>query len=251
MPDISEWFQQIVLWKEKYPICQQEYYKQEDVNPYVFVKTLSSELSKGDIIITDTGSCLAWMMQAFEFKANQRLFHDFNNTAMGWALPARIGACFALDGKPIICVTGDGSLQMNIQELSTIIKHQLPIKIFLINNTGYSMIKQTQDQWLESRYSASCVGGGLAFPDFVNVAKAYGFKTSTISKSRDIRIHVQEALESEGPFFCNIDIGPEHRVVPQVKFGRPNEDLEPLLERQEFLKNMIVKPLGVSLADDS
>lgn len=251
MPDISGWFQQITLWKKKYPICQTDYYHQEAVNPYVFVKSLSSELSKGDIILTDTGCCLAWMMQGFEFKADQRIYHDWNNTCMGWALPASIGACFALGRKPIICVTGDGSLQMNIQELSTVMKHRLPIKIFLINNNGYSMIRQTQDQWLESRYSASCVEGGLAFPDFVKVAKAYGFKTTTISKNRDIRKHIQEVLESEGPFFCNVDIGTEHRVVPQVKFGRPNEDLDPLLERKEFLKNMIIKSMDVSLADDS
>ena len=251
MPDISGWVKQITLWKKKYPICRIDYYDQEPVNPYVFVKTLSRELSEKDVIFTDTGCCLAWMMQGFEFKADQRIYHDWNNTCMGWALPASIGACFALDGKPITCVTGDGSLQMNIQELSTVMKHQLPIKIFLINNKGYSMIRQTQDQWLESRYLASCVEEGLAFPDFVKVAKAYGFKTATISKNRDIRKHIQGVLESEGPFFCNVDIGTEHRVVPQVKFGRPNEDLDPLLERQEFLKNMIVKPLDVSLRDDS
>lgn len=250
MPDISDWHYTINLWKKKYPICQQDYYKQEDVNPYVFIKTLSGELLENDVIFTDTGCCLAWMMQAFDFKNNQRIHHDWNNTSMGWALPASIGACFALNGKSIICVTGDGSLQMNIQELATIVRHQLPIKIFLINNHGYSMIRQTQDQWLGSFYLASSIEGGLAFPDFVKVAKAYGFKTVTISKNRDIRKHIQEVLEYEGPFFCNVDIGTEHRVVPQVKFGRPNEDLDPLLERQEFLKNMIVRPLDVSLTDD-
>ena len=107
------------------------------------------------------------------------------------------------------------------------------------------MIRHTQDDWLKARYLASCVEGGLAFPDFVKVAKAYGFKTATISKNRDIRKHIQAVLESEGPFLCNVDIGTEHRVVPQVKFGRPNEDLEPLLERQEFVNNMIVKPLDI------
>ena len=251
MPDISGWVKQITLWKKKYPICRIDYYDQEPVNPYVFVKTLSRELSEKDVIFTDTGCCLAWMMQAFDFKANQRLYHDWNNTCMGWALPASIGACFALDGKPIICVTGDGSLQMNIQELATVARHQLPIKIFLINNHGYSMIRQTQEQWLGSRYLASSVDGGLAFPDFVKVAKAYGFKTVTVSKNRGVCNGIRKALDIKGPVFCNIDVGSEHRVVPQVKFGRPNEDLEPLLERQEFLKNMIVKPLDVSFADDS
>ncbi|MCK4828003.1 thiamine pyrophosphate-binding protein, partial [bacterium] len=166
-PDISEWKGRIAEWKTKYPICPSEYYKQEEVNPYVFVKALSKESSEGDVIIVDTGCALAWMMQAFEFKPNQRLVHDFNNTSMGYALPASIGACFALDGQQIICVIGDGSLQMSIQELATVVGHQLPIKIFLINNHGYSMIRQTQDQWLGSRYLASSIEGGLTFPDIV------------------------------------------------------------------------------------
>ncbi|MEW6419849.1 MAG: thiamine pyrophosphate-binding protein [Nitrospirota bacterium] len=245
--DISEWIEQIAIWKKKYPICLPEYYKEEDVNPYVFVKSLSKKTVEGDVIITDTGCALAWLMQAFDFKANQRIYHDWNNTAMGWALPASIGACFALDRKPIICVTGDGSLQMNIQELATVLRHQLPIKIFLINNHGYSMIQQTQDQWLDSKYLASTVEGGLAFPDFVKVAKAYGYKTTTISRNRELNRRIRDVLDNEGPVFCNVEIKPEHRVIPQVKFGRPNEDAEPLLERKEFLKNMIVKPIKKSL----
>ena len=108
------------------------------------------------------------------------MFHDFNNTAMGYALPGSIGASIALNKKSIICLTGDGSLQMNIQELASVIYYQLPIKIFMINNHGYNMIKQTQEQWLESRYEASTNESGLAFPDFLKVARAYGFKTINI-----------------------------------------------------------------------
>jgi len=245
--DISKWIARISLWKEKYPICPVKYYEDEDVNPYVFVKFLSKECGEGDILILDTGCALAWMLQAFEFKKHQRLFHDFNNTAMGWALPASIGAAFTLSASRVICVTGDGSLHMNIQELATVIRHQLPIKIFLINNHGYSMIKQTQDQWLNSLYSASTVDGGLALPNFMKVAEAYGFNTVSISKNDKMRDHIREALNNEGPSFCSVEISPDHRVIPQVKFGRPNEDAEPLLERQEFFKNMIIKPLNVSL----
>jgi len=245
--DISDWKKRIEEWKAKFPICPPEYYKQEEVNPYVFVKALSDESAEGDVIVVDTGCALAWMMQAFEFKPNQRLFHDFNNTAMGYALPASIGACFALDGQPITCVTGDGALQMNIQELATVVRHQLPIKIFLINNHGYSMIRQTQDQWLDSRYLASSVEGGLAFPDFVKVADAYGYKTVTIASNRELHARIREVLDSDGPVFCNVEIRPEHKVIPQTKFGRPMEDAEPLLDRREFLENMIVKPVEASL----
>lgn len=246
--EISAWIRRIASWKKKYPICPPHYYDHEDVNPYVFFKALSKECGSGDTIIVDTGCAVAWMMQAYEFKANQRIFHDFNNTAMGWALPASIGAAFALNGSRIICISGDGGLQMNIQELSTVIRHQLAIKLFLINNHGYSMIQQTQDQWLDSRYIASTVEGGLAFPDFLKVAEAYGFKTVNISKNQQIHERIAEALNSEGPVFCDVEISPYHRVIPQVKFGRPNEDPEPLLERQEFFENMIVKPMKASLS---
>lgn len=246
-PDVSDWKKRIKEWKAKYPICPPEYYQQQEVNPYVFVKALSKESAEGDVIVLDTGCALAWMMQAFEFKRNQKLYHDFNNTAMGYALPASIGACFALGKKPITCVAGDGSLQMNIQELATVMRHKLPIRIFLINNRGYSMIQQTQDQWLGSRYLASSVEGGLAFPDFVKVADAYGFKTVTIASNKELHTRMREVFASDGAVFCNVEISPEHRVIPQVKFGRPIEDAEPLLDRKEFLENMIVKPDGASL----
>lgn len=245
--DLSPWIEQIARWKQKFPICPAAYYDEEEVNPYVLVKELSRACQEGETLLVDTGCALAWMMQAFDFKPGQRLYHDFNNTAMGWALPASIGACFAVGRSPVICVTGDGSLQMNIQELATVIRHQLPVKIFLINNRGYGMIQQTQDQWLDSNYLASTVEGGLAFPDWEKVAAAYGFRTFTIARNRDVGAWVREALAAEGPVFCNVEIRSDHRVVPQVRFGRPNEDSDPLMDREEFRENMIVEPLEVPL----
>ena len=246
---IRPWLKQIAYWKKKYPICLSKYYQEPGVNPYVFVKELSQRCRQGEKIVVDTGCAIAWMMQGFEFKKNQRLYHDWNNTAMGWALPASIGVSLALNKRPIICVTGDGALQMNIQELITVIKHRLPIKIFLINNHGHSMIQQTQDQWYGSKYLASSIAGGLAFPDFIKIAKAYGFKSFNIRKNKELAGKIKRIIEAPGPIFCNVEIKPEHRVIPQVKFGRPNEDSDPLLKREEFLKNMIVKPLNISFND--
>lgn len=244
--DISDWGRKIDEWKTNYPICPQQYYAEEPVNPYVFVKTLSAVLQEQASIYVDTGCAIAWMMQAFEVKRGQRIVHDFNNTAMGYALPASIGACLALNRKPVICVTGDGSLQMNIQELATVLRHDLPIKIILLNNHGYSMIQQTQDQWLGSKYVASTVEGGLAMPDFTRVAQAYGYKTFDIRANSELRASLDPIVNEPGPIFCNVDIKATHRVIPQVKFGRPIEDPEPFIDRREFLATMIVPPLAVS-----
>ncbi|HET6884332.1 MAG TPA: thiamine pyrophosphate-binding protein [Pirellulales bacterium] len=245
-PQTDKWLNQIREWKRRWPVCPDEWHRQRDVNPYVFVKALANECREGEIIFLDTGCTLAWCMQAFDFKAGQRLFHDWNNTAMGWALPASVGASFAKPGRPIVCVTGDGSLQMNIQELATVARHKLPIKLFLLNNHGHSMIQQTQDQWLGSRYFASSVEGGLADPDYVAIAEAYGFRTVSLSRNADLAQGVAAVMRCEGPVFCHVDVPPQHRVIPQVKFGRPNEDPEPLLPRREFFQNMLVKPLEAS-----
>ncbi len=247
-PDISVWQKLISGWKAKYTICPPEYEKEDKINPYVFVKALSQETPEGAVIMVDSGCGVAWTGQGFEFKANQRLFSAFNNTPMGYALPASIGASFALGKKPVVCVTGDGGLQINIQELATIIRHKLPVKIFTLDNEGYSMIRQTQDQWFESRYIASSVESGLAFPDLEKVAKAYGYKVVSIKHNREAAGKIREALQSSGPIFCDVKIDPEHRVIPQVKFGRAIEDSDPLLERKEFFENMIVKPLDGSQA---
>jgi len=244
--NISKWLERINSWKKQYPICLPRYYKEKKVNPYVFVKELARESKKGDTIITDTGCTVAWMMQGFEFKKDQRLFHDWNNTAMGWALPASIGASLALGRKPVTCVTGDGSLQMNIQELATIIRNKLPIKIFLTNNKGHAMTRQTQDQWQGGKYFSTSVKGGLPSPDFLRIAKAYGFKTVNITKNNEVNKKVKEVFKTKGPVFCNVEIKPGHRVTPQVKFGRPNEDQNPFLPREEFFENMIVEPVEVS-----
>lgn len=246
LPGYETWCQRIKDWQKRYPICPDEYYQEERVNPYVFVKKLSEQVEEKGRLVVDTGCAVAWMMQAFEFKESQRLWHDFNNTAMGWALPAAVGVSLAEGRREVICVTGDGSLQMNMQELATVIRHQLPIKIFLLDNKGYGMIQQTQDQWLDSKYEASCVAGGLAFPDWEKVARAYGFKTITVRENKRLGGAIRVCLGSAGPAFCVIKVDLAHRVWPQVKYGRPLEDAEPLLPRDEFMKNMIVAPLEVS-----
>lgn len=246
IPVFSSWLAKIGYWRSRYPICPPSYYKEKDLNPYVFVRYLSQFSKVGELFVLDTGCALAWMCQAFAFKIGQRLFHAFNTTPMGYALPAAIGVSFAHNRNAVTCIAGDGGFQMNIQEMATVIRHNLPIKIFLINNGGYSMVRQTQDQWLNSRYEAVSVESGLAFPDFVKVAKAYGFTTFPLSKNDDIKECLSAVYSTDGPVFCDVRIKPEHGVIPQVRFGRPLEDGEPFLDRSEFFGNMIVEPTEAS-----
>jgi acetolactate synthase I/II/III large subunit len=245
-PKYREWKDIIRQWKAAYPSCLPAYYEEESINPYVLMRALSKACLPGDQIVVDTGCAIAWAMQAFEFKEGQRLFHDFNNTAMGWSLPASIGVSLAMDRRSVICVIGDGSLMMSVQELATVVRHQLPIKILLLNNSGYSMIRQTQDQWLQGHYLASSIEGGLADVDFPSVAQGFGLDVCTLSHARDIGEMISSLLESPGPMLCNVEIEPNQRVVPQTKFGRPNEDMEPLLPRDEYRSCMIVPPIDCS-----
>ncbi|MDO8794116.1 MAG: thiamine pyrophosphate-binding protein [Vicinamibacterales bacterium] len=245
---LDDWYARIAKWKRDYPICTPEYRAEEALNPYVFIEALSAIAAPGELLAIDTGCALAWTCQAFQFKEGQRLFHCFNTTAMGYALPAAIGVAFA-EHQSVTCVVGDGSLQMNIQELATMVRHQLPIRVFLINNHGYSMVQQTQEQWLGGRYSATTVEGGLGFPDFAKVAEAYGIRTVTIDRNDHVADKLREVYGTPGPVFCNVEIAARHRVVPQVKFGRPIEDGEPLLPRAEFFANMIVAPTPASQVD--
>jgi acetolactate synthase-1/2/3 large subunit len=244
--NIIPWLEKIRDWKNKYPVCKPSYALEMGINPYVFVQTLSNLSSSNDTVVVDTGCAIAWMMQCFEFKSGQRLYHDWNNTAMGWALPASIAACLALDKKPITLVIGDGSLLMNLQELATVVRHALPIKILLINNSGYSMIRQTQDQWLNSSYLASSIDGGLPKLNFVKIAESFGIDSFSISLNSDLKRGLERVFTTSGAVLCNVTIGEHHRVSPQVKYGRPNEDPDPLLPRKEFLENMLIEPLEVS-----
>lgn len=247
---IAPWLDCVAKWKMTFPICPSSYFEEKSANPYVFVKSLSAAMSGGETVVVDTGCAVAWMAQAFDFKSNQRMFSAFNNTPMGYALPGAIGASFALNKQPVICVTGDGALLMNIQELSLPIYHGLPIKIFLINNHGYSMIQQTQDQWLQSKYVASSKSGGLALPDFPALAKAFGYRVVSIDQNDGMVDALRAVLSDPGAVFCNIELSSHHRVTPQVTFGRPIEDAEPLLARDIFLENMIITPLAASLVEN-
>jgi len=163
---------------------------------------------------------------------------------MGYGLPAALGSYYAMGGKRVILVTGDGSLMMSIGELATI--KDLPIKIFMFNNEGHAMCRQTEREWLDGKYCATGLAD-LKFPNFRNVAWGFGLKTWALEHQQQRRREedsmqtvIQKALDAQGPTFVEVTISPDADVAPKVKYGFPNEDGHPLLPRDEFKEQMLI-----------
>ena len=238
----SDWVGVINGWKSRYEIRKEAASQKIDgINPYIVMHKLGNVCNKDWNIFLDTGCTVAWAMQSFNNLTGARVYHDFNNTAMGWALPAAIGGSLADQSRRTLCITGEGSLMMNIQELATIKRHDLDIVIIIVNNNGYSMIKQTQDQWLNSEYIASSTEGGIGFPDFGILAKSFEIESVLIESESELN-HIEEIISNKrkSALVIDIKISSNWRVSPQVKYGKPNEDPEPLLNREELEKEMLI-----------
>jgi len=241
-----EWLKQINKWKHQFiSFDDTKGIATTKVNPYNFVDSISNNLKGNEQIFIDTGCSIAWFMQSLRVKDKVRVFHDFNNTAMGWALPAAIGGYYAnlKHQSPIIAIVGDGSFMMTSYELATVMHHNIPLKIFIMNNQGYSMIQQTQDQWLDSNYHASSEEGGLSFPNYKKLASTYNIKYFELNSEKDFSL-IDEIMNHGNPLICNVCIDKDFRVTPQVKFGKPNEDMGPLLPRDMFKESMIIEPIS-------
>ena len=171
---------------------------------------------------------------------------------MGYDLPAAIGACIANNKKRVVCVAGDGSMQMNIQELQTVVYHKLPIKIFYLNNDGYISMKQTQNSFFQGRIVASDEKSGIGFPDIIKIATAYGLGTEVIDSHDSMAERISKTLSMDGPVLCEVKLLNDYIFAPKLSsekkpdgrlVSKPLEDLYPFLSREEFLKNMIIPPI--------
>lgn len=243
--DISEWRKICRNWMKKYPMVAPEYYDQKgSVNAYVFGKALSDLLDKNAVIIPDDGGHLTWAMQSIEIKNGQRMFSAFGNSPMGYAFPAAIGASVALGKKQVICIDGDGSFLMNMQELQTLAYENLPVKVFVYNNSGYGIIRQFQELYCGARFEATAESTGVTVPDFVKVGKAFNIKTERIRNHSELGPKLKGVLDYEGPVICEVMLDPGQKIIPKLMFGNPIEDLSPELPRDEFHNNMLVKPIG-------
>lgn len=244
------WVQQCQQWKEKYPVVLPEYKNQlGSVNSYYFIEVLADLLTADDVIVTDMGLAFQGTHQAFKVKKGQKLFTNSGFASMGWGLPAAIGACIAHDSKRTICLAGDGGLQMNLQELATVMHHQFPLKIFVYNNKGYLTQKQSF-QLAFGRVVGSDQETGLSFPDLRKVAAAYGITYFKIEDHANLREKVNEAVNHPGPVLCELIMDTDQLQIPKSQARKradgsnelpPFEDLFPYLDPQEVKENMITE----------
>lgn len=236
----------------RYPVVQprQRIVREAFINPYFFLERLFEHLKAADVVACGNGAACVMTFQAARIQKGQRLFTNSGCASMGYDLPAAIGAAIACEGKRVICLAGDGSLQMNIQELQTVAHYQLPVKIFVLNNGGYLSIRMTQ-QGFFGRYVGESTSSGISFPDIIKVAQAYGLPVLRI-QGADFEAMIRRALDTPGPVLCEVMLDPHQQFEPklsskQLPDGRlvsaPLEDLYPFLSRDEFRSNLLIPAL--------
>ncbi len=238
------WSEAVARWKRDYPIVTSDYYADEDhVSGYVLAAELSELLSEGDVVLTGNGTDSVVMHHSFAVKPGQRVITNYGFGAMGWDLPAAIGACIARNGARTVLVTGDGSFQLNVQELLTIGSNRLDLKIFVLNNGGYESIRATQKNFFEGRFVGCHCDSGVSNPEFDLLAQAYGLEYRLISTNADLREGLSDVLQSDGPCLCEVNVSFEQEKSPKVVSRRlddgtfqstPLDDQYPFLPRAEW-----------------
>ena len=245
----QEWVKHCQNWKQKYPVILPEYKDhQGSINSYHFIDLLSDLLQANDVIVTDMGLSFVGTHQAFRTKTGQKLMTNSGFAPMGWGLPAAVGACIANGNKQTICLSGEGGLMMNIQELATMMHHKLPIKLFIYNNGGYLTIKQTQQLGFNGRLMGSDESSGISFPDFVKVAEAHGIPSIRLDSHLNLKDNIQNFLEDDGMGICELMLDHEQDQCPKAINRRkidgtsePTvfEDMYPFLDEEEVKANML------------
>jgi acetolactate synthase-1/2/3 large subunit len=238
VPNLDEWKQYIqkcitspLNSRENDPVV---------LSSYEFLEELDRQLPTNAVIVPDEGGNLVWTMGSVKIKNEQRMFSNFGNSSMGYALPSAIGATIGTN-RPIICIDGDGGFQMNIQELQTIRQYNLPVKIFILNNNCYGIIKQFQDTYFGSRYTATD-GKDYTAPDFAKVAEAYGIHSATAAKNNYSDV-IKYAMAYNGPILVDVLIDKNQKLVPKLEFGNPLEDMSPYITDDELKEHMLVEQL--------
>jgi acetolactate synthase-1/2/3 large subunit len=191
------------------------------------------------VVVLDTGQNMLWGMQGVDTRDRMRMWTAGGMSPMGYSFPAALGAVVAGAKGQVICVIGDGGMQINIQELETLRRYDLPVKTFVMNNKSLGLIRQFQDDYLDSRHEASRSLRDYFRPDFPRIAAGYGVPSCEINNPADIDGAIGQALECDGPFLCNVSLLPTEDVLYKAIMGRPIEDQHPLLPREELFENLL------------
>lgn len=248
----EDWLKICVGWRKKYPMIGLDVKNRakQRINYYNFIDKLSQKMKPGDVMVTDAGSSFYAGSQAVKIKKNVRYITSGGLATMGYGLPASIGVSVGLGNKRVMCITGDGSFQLNIQELQTLVHLKLPVKVFVINNNGYLSIRFTQGKYFK-RLLGTDSSSGISFPDNKKIAKAYGIKFVRAGNNKSLDKAINDTLKYNGPVLCEIMALKDQDILSVASerkpdgtmVSRPIEDMFPFLDRDEFKKEMIIKPI--------
>ncbi len=244
----SKWISYCKKTKNKYPIVLESMKKQKKfINSYYFVNTLSNLLNKRDVIITDMGFSFTTSHQTLKIKSGQKFHTNSGHAPMGWGLPAAVGAYYGKKNKNrVICLTGDGGFQLNIQELATVQHNKIPIKIFIFNNRGYLTIKQTQQLGFGGRIMGADKKSGLTFPNYKKIAESHKMKYFKYNSNKNLKSNLKKTLNSRGSSICELVMDPNEEQIPKAINKRTAEgktvptkyeDMYPFLNKGELESN--------------
>ncbi|MDD5584478.1 MAG: thiamine pyrophosphate-binding protein [Candidatus Omnitrophica bacterium] len=247
------WRQKTQSWKKMYPVDLPQYLNEKKgINSYHFIRLFSEKMARNAVFVLDTGSCFHVYAQAFKVKFGQRHIVTGGLSTMGY-MPASIGVASANKGREVYCITGDGSIQMNLQELQTIIHNKLPVKIIIFNNNGYLLIRHTQKNFCEGRFIGESPATGVSFPDMRKIARAYGFPYLAISKNHELIKKLEKLKKMKGPLICEVMTPADQPLIPRVSskkdnngrfISMPYDDMYPFLPREEYLRNCLCDDCG-------
>lgn len=236
-PDLATWNGVIERFRAKYSTrgAVSEF---AAVDPNLFLEKLAEHCDCGDIICLDVGQNQMWAAQSFRLKNDQRMLISGGMGSMGFALPAALGAAKAAPGRRVLVITGDGGLQVNIQDLDTIVNHHLPVKIIVLNNGCLGMVRQFQDMYFDGRQQSTVIGYGC--PDLVRIAEAYGIPSRSIASLEDADAVIAGVLTNDGPALLEVKLEKTTCVNPKLVVNRPIEDMSPHLAREELAREMLI-----------
>lgn len=245
-------------WSKKrvklHPVVQPKHLvsRKNTINPYVMMEKLFLKFKNDETIVTGDGTAVVVSFKTAVIKNKMRFFHNKGCASMGWDLPAAIGASVASPKKKrIVCITGDGSIMQNLQELQTIVHHDMPIKIFIINNDGYHSIRQSQANYFNGKEIGCGPSSGISFPNFRDVFKSFGIKSYKVTSLSELEKNINKAFKTKGACLVEVFVDKDQLFEPRLSSKKledgqivsmPLEDMAPFLDREDFLSNMIIKP---------